>query len=55
VIWGRQDQILGTKDAKRFEQTIKDVKLVWIEECGHVPHLEQAQATAQAIGDFLSL
>jgi pimeloyl-ACP methyl ester carboxylesterase len=53
VIWGREDKILGTKDATRFTQTIADVKLVWIEQCGHVPHLEQPEATAQAIKDFL--
>jgi pimeloyl-ACP methyl ester carboxylesterase len=55
VIWGREDKILGTKDATRFAQTIQDVKLVWIEECGHVPHLEKAEATAQAIKGFLQL
>jgi pimeloyl-ACP methyl ester carboxylesterase len=53
VIWGRQDAILGTRDAQRFATTIADVELVWMEECGHVPHLEQAAATAAAIVAFV--
>ena len=53
VLWGRQDQILGTKDATRFEQTLSNGKLIWIENCGHVPHLEQVKTTAEHITDFL--
>lgn len=54
VLWGRQDQILGIKDAARFEKTLKNGKLIWIENCGHVPHLEKAQKTAEHITNFLS-
>jgi pimeloyl-ACP methyl ester carboxylesterase len=54
VVWGRQDRILGTKDAERFHRTLPNSQLVWIEDCGHVPHLEQAAATAEAIAAFLS-
>jgi pimeloyl-ACP methyl ester carboxylesterase len=53
VLWGRQDRILGTKDASRFEQTLPQGKLVWVENCGHVPHLEQAPITAAAIDAFI--
>lgn len=53
VLWGRQDQILGVKDAARFEQTIPHCQLVWIEDCGHVPHLEKPQETAAHIVDLL--
>jgi len=28
-------------------------QLIWIEECGHVPHLEQPLKTAQVISQFL--
>jgi pimeloyl-ACP methyl ester carboxylesterase len=55
VIWGRQDQILGTADAEKFVGAIADSKLTWIDQCGHVPHLEQAQATANAILTRLGL
>ena len=53
VVWGDQDKILGTKDASRFEQTIPDSRLVWIPDCGHVPHLEKPESTAQAIRSYL--
>ncbi len=54
VLWGRQDRILGTRDASRFEQVLPQGKLVWIENCGHVPHLEQAQETAVTILRFIA-
>ncbi|NJL50115.1 MAG: alpha/beta hydrolase, partial [Leptolyngbyaceae cyanobacterium SM2_5_2] len=54
VLWGEQDRILGTKDALRFKQAIPDSELVWIPECGHVPHLEKPTATATAIATFLA-
>ncbi|MGD1864951.1 MAG: alpha/beta fold hydrolase [Phormidesmis sp.] len=54
VLWGRQDKILSVKDAARFEKTLSDGKLVWIEDCGHVPHLENAQPTAKHITDFIN-
>lgn len=54
ILWGDSDQILGTNDAKRFNRAIRDSKLIWIKDCGHVPHLEQPQITAQYILDFSS-
>ncbi len=55
VLWGRQDQILGVKDAARFRQEIPDCELIWIEQCGHVPHLEKPKETANHMTQFLSL
>lgn len=54
ILWGDSDKILGTKDAARFRQAIAHSKLVWIDHCGHVPHLEQPQATAEQILAFCS-
>lgn len=52
ILWGEDDGILGTADAKKFKNAIAHSKLVWIEDCGHVPHLEQTQVTAQEILKF---
>ena len=52
IIWGKQDQILGTKPAQQFQQGLPKSDLHWIDNCGHVPHLEMAQITAQLILDF---
>lgn len=53
ILWGQQDKILGTKDATRFEKILPNGKLVWVPNCGHVPHLEKPEETAGAIADFL--
>lgn len=53
IIWGRQDKILGIKDAAQFESQIARSQLVWIDQCGHVPHLEKAAETAKAIQAWL--
>ncbi|MCF4968226.1 alpha/beta fold hydrolase [Nostoc sp. CMAA1605] len=52
ILWGDSDKILGTEDAKRFKRAIPQSQLIWIDDCGHVPHLEQPQATAQYILKF---
>lgn len=54
VLWGRQDGILnGEEFANKFVETLPNAELQWIEECGHVPHLEQPEVTAEAIEKFL--
>ncbi|HEY9625492.1 MAG TPA: alpha/beta hydrolase [Crinalium sp.] len=53
ILWGESDRILGTADATRFEQAIAHSQLIWIKHCGHVPHLEQSQTTADHILEFI--
>lgn len=53
IVWGEDDKILGTKDAVVFAEQIAHSKLVWMPACGHVPHLEKPQQTAQAILNFI--
>jgi pimeloyl-ACP methyl ester carboxylesterase len=55
ILWGQQDQILGTKDAAKFQQQLFHSQFQWIADCGHVPHLEKPQATAQMILSYLEL
>ncbi|MBW4583456.1 MAG: alpha/beta hydrolase [Tildeniella nuda ZEHNDER 1965/U140] len=52
ILWGDSDKILGIQDAAKFQQAIAHSKLVWIKQCGHVPHLEQPQVTAEQILAF---
>ena len=52
IVWGENDQILGTKDANRFQDAIPNSKLVWVSNCGHVPHLEQPKITSNEIISF---
>ncbi len=53
ILWGENDKILGTKDAEKFTQLLPKSQLKWINNCGHVPHLEKAQITADAILEFI--
>jgi pimeloyl-ACP methyl ester carboxylesterase len=52
ILWGKQDRILGTADAEKFARAIPNSQLIWIPDCGHVPHLEKPQITAQHILGF---
>lgn len=52
ILWGEFDRIFGTADAYKFKDAIAHSQLIWIENCGHVPHLEQPHMTAQHILEF---
>lgn len=49
ILWGDHDRILGTADANKFRAAIPHSQLVWIPDCGHVPHLEKPKFTAEKI------
>lgn len=53
ILWGQNDRILGTANAERLHQTIEDSELVWLDNCGHVPHLEKPDLTAQQMIRFI--
>ncbi len=53
ILWGKQDKILGIKPANRFQELIPQAKFAWIDDCGHVPHLEKPEITAQQILNFV--
>jgi pimeloyl-ACP methyl ester carboxylesterase len=53
ILWGDRDRILGTKDASKFQSLIPDSKLVWVKNCGHVPHLEYPDIVATEISGFI--
>jgi pimeloyl-ACP methyl ester carboxylesterase len=53
IIWGKYDRILGIEAAQLFKQNLPKSQLQWLDNCGHVPHLEMAQITAQFILDFI--
>jgi pimeloyl-ACP methyl ester carboxylesterase len=49
ILWGDNDRILGTGDATKFKKAIPQSQLIWIKDCGHIPHVEKAEVTAQHI------
>lgn len=55
ILWGREDGILdGNEFANKFIDSMKDGRLQWVEECGHVPHLEKPEQTSEALATFLA-
>ena len=52
ILWGEFDRILGINDAYKFKEAIAHSQLIWLKNCGHVPHLEQPQMSAKHILEF---
>ena len=52
ILWGESDDVLGIGDAEKFKTAIVNSQLVWIKNCGHSPHLDQPEATAEQILRF---
>lgn len=53
IIWGKADDVLGTKDATRFQAAIAGSELVWAEHSGHVPHFDQPEFVADHLLRFI--
>ena len=52
VLWGRQDNILDPAYAERFAEEVPNSKLLWVENCGHVAHLERPEFMRDALFEF---
>ena len=53
IIWGDRDRILGIADAEKFTAALPHSQIVWVPNCGHVPHLEKPEITSEAILAFI--
>jgi pimeloyl-ACP methyl ester carboxylesterase len=55
LLWGRQDRVLDPSEyVPKFVRALPAATFRWVEECGHVPHLEQPEVTARAIAAFVA-
>lgn len=52
VIWGKDDQLVPLAHAEAYCQAITGAKLALLNECGHMPPLEQVEQVVQLIKDF---
>lgn len=53
IVWGRYDELANPSTADRLEKTIPGSKKVVIDDCGHMPQLEKADAFNGIVRDFL--
>ena len=54
ILWGEQDDVIGTKDAELFRDAIADSQLVWLQGLGHSPHWEKPELVARLILEFIA-
>ena len=54
VVWGKQDRIIPLVHGELYAKRIAGAKLVVIDQCGHVPPVEQPDEFARIVGDFLA-
>jgi pimeloyl-ACP methyl ester carboxylesterase len=53
VIWGDDDKIMPPANAALWCERLPDARLVMVDKCGHLPHVEQPAIVAGQILDFL--
>lgn len=53
LIWGKQDIVTPPEAATDFHAGLPNSKLVWIDECGHVPMLEHHEVFAAEALSFI--
>jgi abhydrolase domain-containing protein 6 len=54
VLWGANDRILHVSGAEKFREGLKNVTVVILDQCGHVPFFEKREETIKAYQDFLA-
>ena len=49
IVWGRQDRVCAPWQARRAINRFPGAELVWLDDCGHVPHWDQPDETLRLI------
>ncbi len=55
LIWGLQDDITPPETALHFHDLLPNSELKFIDQCGHVPMMDQPQLFNQHLKEFLIL
>ncbi|MEZ5264757.1 MAG: alpha/beta fold hydrolase [Acidimicrobiales bacterium] len=53
IVWGEQDALVPVAYAHEFQRRIGDARVVLVPQCGHIPQVEQPEATIAAVREFL--
>jgi pimeloyl-ACP methyl ester carboxylesterase len=53
VVWGKQDALVSSVLAAEFGRLIAQSRVEIIDQCGHIPQLEQPETTLRLVRDFL--
>ena len=52
LLWGRQDVVTPPEAAEQFHKLLPDSRMVWFDQCGHVPMVEQPDGFAAELVRF---
>lgn len=55
IVWGDSDKIIDVSAASVFQTKIPQAQTAIVQNCGHVPMVEQPQHTAQILNEFITL
>lgn len=53
LIWGKQDGVTPPEVAEEFHRLLPDSELHWLDQCGHAPMMERADAFNTIVDDWL--
>jgi 2-hydroxy-6-oxonona-2,4-dienedioate hydrolase len=53
IVWGRQDVVTPPEAGESFAKLIPGARIIWIDNCGHVPMAEGTQPFAAGMLEFL--
>ncbi|HEY2992708.1 MAG TPA: alpha/beta fold hydrolase [Methylomirabilota bacterium] len=53
VVWGREDRIVPLECGEQYRRALPHATLTVLERCGHLPPIEQPEAFARLVLDFL--
>jgi pimeloyl-ACP methyl ester carboxylesterase len=53
IVWGREDRIVPVECGEQYRRLLPNATLSVLERCGHLPPLEQPEAFARLVLDFL--
>ncbi|HKM73036.1 MAG TPA: alpha/beta fold hydrolase [Stellaceae bacterium] len=53
IVWGDDDKIMPPANAALWRERLPDARLVMVDNCGHLPHVEQAPLVARYVREFL--
>ena len=53
IVWGKYDELANSAGADRLERTIPGSRKVIIDNCGHMPQIEQADEFNRIVREFL--
>src|SRR2546425_1426665 len=54
IVWGREDRIVPVECGEQYRRLLPSATLTVLEKCGHLPPIEQPDAFARLVLDFLS-